>query len=87
MNKNAVAVAILMLILAGAALAQTTAEITGRITDLSNAIVSNTAVKIVNVDKKVERNSTSNDQGYYTVGNLDPSGPEALERRQRNDIE
>ena len=76
MNKHAVAIAILVLILAAAALAQTTAEITGRITDVSNAIVPNTAVKIVNVDKKVERNTTSNDQGYYTVGNLDPGNYE-----------
>ena len=57
-------------------LAQTNAEITGRITDVSGAVVPNTDVTVTNADKNVTRVTKSNDQGYYTVGNLEPGNYE-----------
>src|SRR5579859_423728 len=70
--KSISAAIVFLLVVSAAALAQTAAEITGRITDVSSAVVPGTAVKVTNVDKKIDRTTTSNEQGYYTVGNLDP---------------
>src|SRR6266566_8342400 len=76
MKNISAAILFLLIILAITALAQTTAEITGRITDVSSAVFPGTAVKVTNVDKKIDRTTASNEQGYYTVGNLDPGNYE-----------
>ena len=69
-------VALLLSFSAASAIAQTTAEIVGRITDVSSAVVPNAPVTITNTDKKVTHAATSNDQGYFTVANLDPGNYE-----------
>src|SRR5579872_526194 len=53
------------------AYAQTTAEITGRVVDASKASVPGATVTALNLDKKTERATTSNDQGFYTFHSLD----------------
>src|SRR5579883_1213336 len=70
------AVASVLMIFASLGMAQTTASITGRVTDVSGALVPNAAIKITNVDKEVAHDVSSNDQGYYTVANLDPGNYE-----------
>jgi len=70
------AIVVLLDALAGACFAQTTAEITGRVMDVSGAVVANSAITVINTDKKVTRVTSSNDQGYYTVANLDPGNYE-----------
>jgi hypothetical protein len=80
MKNISAAILFLLMILAVTAQAQTTAEITGRITDVSSAVVPGTAVKVTNVDKKIDRTTASNEQGYYTVGNLDPGNYEVSVR-------
>lgn len=51
--------------------AQTSAEITGRITDASRALVPGATVTAVNTEKRTERRTTSNDQGYFILTSLD----------------
>lgn len=47
-----------------------TAQITGRVTDTAEAVVPGAAVNITNVDTGIARNSTTNEEGYYTVSLL-----------------
>lgn len=62
---------ILMLILIpGALLAQTTATIVGRITDQSGAAVVSGTVTVQNVQTGAERDATVNTQGEYTIPSL-----------------
>ena len=61
MKNISTAILFLLMILAITAQAQTTAEITGRITDVSSAVVPGTAVKVTNVDKKIDRTTASNE--------------------------
>lgn len=51
--------------------AQTTAEITGRLTDATNAAAPGAKVTAVNVHKGTRRTTTSNDKGYYTLTSID----------------
>jgi hypothetical protein len=51
--------------------AQTSAEITGRVTDASKAVVPGATITAVNTDKRTERTTVSNDQGYYDLPSLD----------------
>ena len=60
--------------------AQTGAEITGRITDASKAVVPGASVTAVNTDKRTERTTTSSDQGYYVLPSLDPGNYEIAVR-------
>src|SRR5262245_46951504 len=53
--------------------AQTSAaQITGRISDPSDAVISNASVRIANMDTGVVRNATTTESGYYTAPSLDP---------------
>ena len=52
-------------------LAQTSAEITGRITDASKALVPGATVTAKNIDRQTERSTTSNDQGYFILPSID----------------
>jgi hypothetical protein len=61
----------LAIILATSLTAQTTAEITGRVVDPSKAAVPGATVTALNIDKRTERTTTSNDQGFYTLNSLD----------------
>jgi hypothetical protein len=55
----------------GALLAQT-AEITGRLTDSSGAVVPGVRVTAIPIDTGLRRETTSNETGYYTLPNLAP---------------
>lgn len=62
-----------ILIAASALTAQAqSAQISGRITDASQAVVPDASVVVANVKTGIERNTTSNQQGYYNVPFLNP---------------
>src|SRR5438093_12462489 len=54
-----------------AAFAQT-AQITGRITDTTGAVIPGTSITVTNVATAADRNVRSNQDGYYTVPLLLP---------------
>ncbi len=64
-------ITILLLAAAGSAAAQN-AQIGGRITDPSGAVVPGTAIVIINNATGVQRNTVSNEEGYYSVPALQP---------------
>jgi len=49
-----------------------TAQITGRITDSSGAVIQGAAVKVINVDNGMQRDASSDVDGFYTVPLLQP---------------
>ena len=49
-----------------------TAQVTGRITDTSHAVIQGASVTVTNVDKGQDRQTHSNEEGYYTVPLLEP---------------
>ena len=49
-----------------------TAQITGRITDSSGAVIQGAAVKVINVDNGMQREASSDIDGFYTVPLLQP---------------
>jgi len=49
-----------------------TAQITGRITDSSGAVIQGAAVKVINVDNGMQREASSDVDGFYTVPLLQP---------------
>ena len=51
--------------------AQTSAEITGRITDASKAVVPGATVTATNIDRRTARTTISNDQGYFILPSID----------------
>ncbi|MBL8173233.1 MAG: TonB-dependent receptor, partial [Bryobacterales bacterium] len=51
--------------------AQTSAEITGRVTDASKAVVPGATVTATNIDRRTSRTTTSNDQGYFILPSID----------------
>jgi outer membrane receptor protein involved in Fe transport len=61
----------LLLMFAAGALAQT-AQITGRITDQSGAVVPGAAVTVTNNATGINREAVSNDEGYFTLPLLNP---------------
>jgi outer membrane receptor protein involved in Fe transport len=65
--------AVLGLVCVSVCLAQTpTAQITGRITDPSGAVIPGVSVTVINVATAVERPVESNEVGYYTAPLLPP---------------
>ncbi|MEO7653049.1 MAG: carboxypeptidase-like regulatory domain-containing protein, partial [Bryobacteraceae bacterium] len=58
-------------LLAMAAFAQT-AEITGRLTDGTGAVVPNSRVTATNSGTGIRRDTTSNESGYFNIPNLQP---------------
>jgi hypothetical protein len=65
MNRRAGAV-VWCLVLAGPAIAQTTATVSGVVTDSSEAVVSGATVDAVAVDRVVAR-ATTNEDGRYSL--------------------
>lgn len=49
-----------------------TAQITGRITDPGGMIVPAATIVLTNIDTGIEKNASSNEQGYYTLPLLNP---------------
>ena len=64
--------AVLMLLLACLPLLAQNAEITGRVTDASGAVVPGAAVVVTNESTNVARKAQTNVDGYYTVPLLNP---------------
>ena len=58
---------------AGAAFAQQNSQITGIITDQTGAVISGAQVTLTDTAKGTTAATTSNDDGYYTFGGLNPS--------------
>lgn len=72
-SSRVFSVLVLVVFAAGAGWAQsTTAQITGRITDPSDAVVPGAAVTVVNVDTGIKRETKSNELGNYAVPLLLP---------------
>ena len=65
------AVAFLILVLCGSAYAQR-ASLTGKISDATGAVIPGVQVTITNVNTGVSREVTSNEEGYYTIPQLQP---------------
>lgn len=73
----------LLLAVALAAYAQTTtASLSGRVTDPSNAVVTDAEITVTNVDTGVRRAATSNAQGLYVVPQLQPGNYTVAVRRE-----
>jgi len=49
-----------------------TAQITGRVTDPSDAVISGARITVTNVATGIDRRTISNEEGYYTVPALPP---------------
>ena len=62
------------------AIAQT-AEITGRITDPSGAIIPGADVSVTNLETGMKRSTSSNDEGYYTLPLLQPGNYTVLAQK------
>src|SRR5688572_32910881 len=58
--------------LAPTLIAQTTAQISGRVTDPSGAVVPGVDVTLTNIDTGIERFAVTNDSGAYVFTNLNP---------------
>ena len=72
-QRSAVILAVLLALTASAfAQTQTTAQISGRITDPSNDVIPKAEVSAVNKDTGLKRTTESNDAGYYVVPLLQP---------------
>jgi hypothetical protein len=61
-----------LLVLVAPALWAQTAEVTGRVTDPSSAVVTGATVIVTNDATKVERRTSTNESGYYVVTQLPP---------------
>src|SRR5438128_2326112 len=61
----------LLFVFALSALAQT-AQVTGRITDQSGAIVPDTKITLTNIGNGFKREAVTNGEGYFTVPLLQP---------------
>lgn len=64
--------AVLLTMLSGLSYGQSTAEITGRVTDSTGAIIPAVQIVVTNVDRETVRQTTSGDVGYYTFTRLEP---------------
>ncbi|MGH9338892.1 MAG: TonB-dependent receptor domain-containing protein [Acidobacteriota bacterium] len=65
---------LVILVLAGAPLAVAqTAQVTGRIADSSGAVIQGATVTMTHVAKGIDRETFSNEEGYYTVPLLEPA--------------
>src|SRR5436305_14313567 len=71
-TKTACVFAILLLISLSAPLFAQTAQVTGRMTDPTSAVIPAAEVTVSNIETGDKRNTKSNDQGYYTVLFLEP---------------
>jgi carboxypeptidase family protein/TonB-dependent receptor-like protein len=63
---------VLLLIGIGAPAGAQTAQLSGRITDSSSAVVSGAAVTVIAIETGIRRPFTSNDEGYYSAPFLSP---------------
>jgi hypothetical protein len=72
-----------LITLATAAQAQNAAaQLTGRITDPSGAVIPTAGITVRNTDTGVSHHTASNESGYYAVPSLDPGNYEVLVEHQ-----
>ncbi len=75
-NRNAryfVLAATLLIACVGFAQAQdTTARISGQITDATGAVIPNAEITLVNINTREERKSKTEDSGYYSLTQIAP---------------
>jgi len=76
--KSATSVVIFMAIGAAALLAQRTTQLTGRISDPTDAIVEGAEVIVTNQDTGIRRETKSNELGYFVVPLLQPDRYEVM---------
>jgi hypothetical protein len=70
-SKEIARILVILALFAPVAIAQN-AEITGRVTDPSRAVVPQAEIMVVNTDTGTARRTSSNDEGYYAVPILQP---------------
>ncbi|HWB95136.1 MAG TPA: carboxypeptidase-like regulatory domain-containing protein, partial [Bryobacteraceae bacterium] len=70
-SKEIARILVILALFAPGAIAQN-AEITGRVTDPSRAVVPQAEIMVVNTDTGTARRTSSNDEGYYAVPILQP---------------
>jgi hypothetical protein len=63
---------LIALFAAGSIYGQTSGEINGRVTDASKAVAPGATVTAVNTERRTQRATKSNEQGYYSLPSLDP---------------
>ena len=71
--KSLASLSLLVVMLATALSAQTpTAQLSGRITDHTGGVVVGARITVTNVDTQIERETVSNQEGYWTAPLLEP---------------
>ena len=78
LKSIAVVVAVSFVSLPTGVMAQSTAQISGVVTDQSSAILPGVEVKVTQTDTGITRSAVTNETGSYTLPNL-PIGPYRLE--------
>lgn len=73
MNRRLQAVCVLLLILGGAAFAQSTGSIVGTVTDPSGAVVPACKITVTETETKFTREAACSAQGYYAVPSIRPT--------------
>jgi hypothetical protein len=58
------------------------AQLSGRITDPTGAVIPSAGITVRNTDTGVSRNTTSNDAGFYAVPSLDPGNYDVVVQHQ-----
>ncbi len=74
MKYSALGVFVLLAIalLAGPGAMAQTAQLTGRVTDSTDAVIPGTSIRVINEATAAVREVTTNEVGYYTVSLLPP---------------
>jgi hypothetical protein len=68
------ALIVILLLTAASACAQTeTARISGRVTDLTGAVIAGVQCKITNIETNASINATTNEDGIYVIPDLHPA--------------
>src|SRR5262249_23131453 len=78
MKRFALSLLALMLLVRSAPAQTAAAQLSGRVTDPSGAVIPNAQITVKNKETGVGRHTTSNEAGYYAVPSLDPGVYEVL---------
>ena len=70
--------ALMLLVASGVVRAQATAQLSGRVTDQSGAVLPGVTITVTQTDTGATRTVVTDDQGVYLFTNL-PTGPYRLE--------
>ena len=80
--KSGIRVFVLIGVAVAALLAQRTTQLTGRITDATNAVIPGADVTVTNEDTGIRRQTNSNELGYYVVPLLQPGRYSVMVEKQ-----